>query len=124
MSHRDTYFSCIQNKWNLESLDSFFNHPISTINPELDSDVVLKPAHYSDHLLKKLWAIARDTKVPPPRVRYLLALAVHERLEETKSGKRTLSITPRDADRVIEKLVRQSIPRYPTKRRLMKLAGL
>lgn len=106
MTHRETYFTCILRSWGLNSLDEFFDHPISTINPELDSDVVLKPGHYSDHLLKKLWAIARDTKVPPPRVRYLLALAVYERLEETKSGKRTLSITPRDADRVIEKLVR------------------
>ena len=106
---KDSTIRNIERSWNLESLDSFFDIRISLVDPTIKSNysnIVLKPESYSERLLLRLWAIARDTNVPPAYVRRLLALAAIERLETVPGQKKTLSIVPRDVDKVIDKLVR------------------
>ena len=104
MTEKDTHATLICQKWHLTSLDAFFNHPISAIDPDLKSSVRLKPAHYSEHLVRKLWYIARETDVPPDRARRMLAQAVFSRLND-QGNKRNIHITVQDVDRVTKKIV-------------------
>jgi hypothetical protein len=106
---KDSLIKNIEGTWNLESLNVFLDHPVSFVDPTIKSSyasVILKPEIYSHHLLRKLWAICRTTKVSPIYVRRLLAIALIERLEEPKSGRvKILSIALSDVDKVKEKLV-------------------